>query len=340
MRMEDGAKRRGIGLCPLLLILLVACASQPAPVTPAPQRLPTRAPTPTPTATPFAIAARSYYEEGLSRQGTGDAEGALQSFTWAIERQSDFAPLYVARGTVYLGLGELDRAMADADTALQIDPTAEAYALRGEALRRMGRAEEALEALERALELDPTLREDTFRSRWLLARSTEDAPYMLVLSREYSDAHPQDPLRHYYRSWANLELDVHKFAAATLVRAINSSSESPALLWFTLGRIYEAKREWSSAITAFETARMLTQNGDDTLALHTDRPIIELFSALGQAYLEVGRCVDAEIVLSYAESIGAHPSEYIVALEKARFCQTPTPTPTATPYPSWLLSGP
>nr|HID15089.1 tetratricopeptide repeat protein [Anaerolineae bacterium] len=316
-------------ILPFLLLLLAACA--PSSATPTPQRLPTRAITPTPT--PFPIAAQTYYEEGLARQEAGDAEGALQSFTWAIQLAPDFAPAYLARGTVRLAQGKLDLALADADAALEADPTsAPAHALRGETLRLLGRARPALEAFDQALALDPALKAETFRSRWLATRTAHNAARLLALSREYADAHPDDPLRHYYRAWAFIELDAPGVAISTLVEGIEATTDPPALFWFALGQAYAANRSWREAVTSLEAARALVQAGDTSVVLHSDRPIADLFGALGRAYLGAGRCVDAETMLEYAISVGAPASEYSAALEEARLCQTPTPT--TTPYPT------
>jgi len=316
-----------------LPLLLVTCASPPTTTTPTPQRLPTRAATPTLTPTPFSIAARTYYEEGVARQEEGDAEGALQSITWAIQLAPDFAPAYVARGTVYLAQGKPRSALTDADAALEADPaSAPAYALRGETLRLLGRARSALEAFDHALALDPDLKADTFRSRWLTARAACDASRMLALSREYAAAHPDDPLRHYYRGWAFIELGTPGVAINTLVEGIGAAPDPPALLWFALGRAYAENGSWQEAVTSSEAARALVQAGDTSMVVHSDRPIADLFGALGRAYLGAGRCVDAETMLEYAISVGAPASEYAAALKETHLCQTPTPT--ATPYPT------
>ncbi len=317
----------------VMLMTLVGCAV-PDP-TASPLRLPTRAviPTPTPAPTSFSIGAQTYYEEGLGCQETGDADGALQSFTWAIQLAPDFAPAYVARGTVHLAQGELRLALADADGALEADPaSAPAYALRGETQRLLDRAHPALEAFDQALALDPDLKAETFRSRWLTARAARDASRMLALSREYAAAHPDDPLRHYYHGWALIELGTPGVAINTLVEGIEATSDPPALLWFALGRAYAENGSWQEAVTSFEAARALVQAGDTSLAIHSDRPIADLFGALGRAYLGADRCVDAEMMLEYALSVGAPASEYAAALREARLCQTPTPS--ATPYPT------
>jgi len=287
-----------------------------------------------------------YYEDGLARQRAGDADGALQSFSWAIQRSPDLLPAYVARGTVHLGRGELALALADADAALEAGAAgaaanATAYALRGEALRLLDRSDLALAAFAEALALDPALRAETFRSRWLAARAAHKGGRLLALGAEYASAHPDDPLRHYYHAWAFVEGGTPVAAIEVLVEGIETTPHPPALLWFALGRAYMEASAWKESVTALEAARVLVQGGDTSLALHSDQPIAELFSTLGQAYLGAGRGADAEVMLQYAtdvlvRDVGAPASVYTATLGQARLCQTPTPTvtpyPTTTPY--------
>jgi lipoprotein NlpI len=263
----------------------------------------------------------------------GNVGGAIESFTWAIQRAPDFAPAYVARGAAYLAQGKARLALADADAALEADPaSASAYALRGEAQRLLNRPRRALASFEQAIELDSRLRSETFRSRWLAARAVHDSRPLIALSREYAAEHPDDPLRHYYSGWALIEWRKSSAAVRMLVQEIKATPDPPALLWFTLGQAYAADHSWIEAITSFEAARTLVQGGDTSLTLYSDRPVADLFGALGRAYLGAGRCVDAETMLEYAIEVGVPTSEYAVALEEARLCQTPTPT--ATPYPT------
>lgn len=314
-----------------LLAGLAGCAS-PASPTASPLRLPTRLP-PTPTPTVSPLTAQSHYQTGLALQAAGDAAGAMECFTQAIELDPTLAPAYVARGTVYLGQGELQLALDDARVAVELDPeNASAYALRGETLRLLGLPHLAAAAFERAGELDPALRSETYRSRWLVARATDDADRLLELSQEYAQAHPHDPARYYYRAWALIQQGEHRAAIYTVNHAIETTPDPPALLWFTLGHAYAADGSWQEALTSFEAARALVQAGDPSLSVHSDQPIAHLFGALGQSYLGVGRCVDAEVMLEYALEIGAPASEYGPILEEARLCQTPTPT--STPYPT------
>jgi tetratricopeptide (TPR) repeat protein len=222
-------------------------------------------------------------------------------------------------------------AVADADAALEIDPTsADAYVLRGEALRLLGLTQLASAAFDQALELDPDLGVPTFRSRWLAAREQHHAVRLRALGDEYADTHPDDPMRHYYRGWAFLELGSSGVAIRVLAKGFEATPEPPAVLWFALGQAYKAANDWQNAVTAFEAARLLVQTGDTSLAFHSDRPIVDLFATLGEAYLRAGRCVDAGTMLAYAIDIGAPALEVEYMLKEAYLCQTPTPTPT--PY--------
>ncbi|MCX7680356.1 MAG: tetratricopeptide repeat protein [Anaerolineae bacterium] len=324
-------------LLPILPLALLLSCTYPTPDAPR-LRLPTRAPSPTPsptstpTPTPVYVSPLNYYIDGLVRQSAGDPRGALQSFTWAIAQRPDFVLAYVKRGSVYLSLGKLNQALADADAALKLNSAEpSAWLLRGETLRLLGRPRRALEAFDRALALDPTLRPDIFRSRWLAALEAHDVKRLVTLSQEFVFHNPDDPMRYYYRGWALIQSGESGTAVRYLVRGIEKTPDPPALLWFTLGHAYAAEEAWREAVTSFETTRLLVERGDSTLALHSERPIIELFGALGRAYLGARRCADAEAMLEYAVLIGASPHEYASPLEEARLCQTPTPTPTAYP---------
>ena len=178
------------------VVVLAGCVSQHQPTPSAsPLRLPTRVP-PTATPTPTPVSALPYYEAGRACQEAGDTECALQSFTLAIEAQPDFVEAYIARGGVHLAQDQPRDALADADATLAIDPSsAPAHALRGEALRVLGRSYQALEAFDRAVALDPALEEPLFRSLWLAAIRAGDNDRLIRLSREYGEAHPDDPVR-------------------------------------------------------------------------------------------------------------------------------------------------
>ena len=319
---------------PLLLamIILAGCCVEPtvSPSPPSPLRLPTRIPT---TATPVPIGAQVYYEAGLACRHRDDVACAMQYFDWAIEVDPEFAPAYVARGAVYLAQGRLDLALDDADSAIAADPdAASAYALRGEVLRLLELYTQASRAFEQAVGLDPTLEEDLFSSRWLAACASGDSERLLVLSQDYVENHPDDPLRYYYRGWAFISSGHPQLAIFLLVEGIEGTPDPPALLWFALGQAYMDSNSWPEAVISLETAGDLIRAGDTSLEIHSERPLVDFFGAMGRAYLGAGRCADAEVMIEHAIALGAPAAEYAALLRETRLCMTPTPSPT--PYPT------
>ncbi|MBN1810376.1 MAG: tetratricopeptide repeat protein [Anaerolineae bacterium] len=324
---------RRLSLLLALAVLAGCCPSPNVPATPpSPLRLPTRVPA-TATPAPTRVDARPLYEAGLACREAGDDECALRSFTQAIEIDPGFAPAYIARGSVHLAQGQLDAALDDAESAVAADPEdASAYALRGEILRQLDRPHEASKAFDQAVALDTALGEEVFQSRWLAALAGHDVQRLTDLSRQYGKDHPEDPLRRYYRGWAYIEQGHSDIAIHLLVEGIKDTPKPPALLWFTLGHAYLEDGSWQEAVTSFEIAGELIRAGDVSLELHTERPIADFFAAMGQAYLGVGRCADAETMLDHAVAVAGPVAEYLALLEKVDLCKTPTPTPT--PYPT------
>lgn len=322
---------RRLSLLSAVAVLVGCCPSPAVPIT-SPLRLPTRVPV-TVTPAPTQVDVRSLYEAGLACREVGDDECALQSFTQAIEIDPDFAPAYIARGSVHLAQGQMVVALDDADSAVAVAPEdASAHALRGEILRRLDRPREASKAFDRAVALDPVLEEEVFQSRWLAALAGHDAQHLTDLGRQYRESHSKDPLRHYYRGWAYIEEGNSDVAVHLLVGGIKGTPRPPALLWFTLGHAYAESGLWQEAVTCFEVAGELIQAGDTSLEIHTERPVPDFFAAMGQAYLGVGRCADAETMLEHAVAIAGPLPEHSALLEEIALCKMPVPTPT--PYPT------
>jgi tetratricopeptide (TPR) repeat protein len=304
-------------------VLLVACAA-PAPE-PTQALLPTRAASVPATAAQPRVAAIDYYALGAARQQAGDLEAALRNLTWAIQTDPGLAVAYLSRSAVYLALGDLSKALGDAEVAHELEPSAQSLVLQGESLRQMERHRQASEAFEQALEYDASLAGELFGLRWSAARASSDVARIRALSEEYAKANPDESLRYYYLGWAALESGVPNRAIGVLVEGIGSGSRPPALLWYVLGVAYTAREAWPEAVSALETTRALVEGGDTSLGLHTDQPIGLLFVALGEAYLGAGRCADAVTMLEFAKSVGASGSEHRPLLEEAQICLTPTP---------------
>ncbi len=90
-------------------------------------------------------------------------------WTFVIEQGSEKIPMaYVNRGAAFQKTGLLDKAVADYEAALNLDPTDyRAYISLGAVFEQMGRLDRALEADEKAIALNPSSHE-AFRNRGVL----------------------------------------------------------------------------------------------------------------------------------------------------------------------------
>jgi tetratricopeptide (TPR) repeat protein len=98
----------------------------------------------------------AYYNRGWYHRRAGDLTRALADFDSAEQLNRDYANLYLSRAMVKCELDDLEGAIADLDIYAVFEPRDwNGYFQRAVILRRMGKPEKALAALERALELKP-----------------------------------------------------------------------------------------------------------------------------------------------------------------------------------------
>ncbi len=74
--------------------------------------------------------------KGMMHAGEGQHEKAIAAFDEAIKRSPKYSFSYVGRGDVYLAKGDMDRALADYQTAARLDPDNDAAKERLEAVRK------------------------------------------------------------------------------------------------------------------------------------------------------------------------------------------------------------
>jgi len=100
--------------------------------------------------------AHAFSNRGGAYQAKGELDRAIADYNQAIEIDPKFALAYIGRGDAYKDRGELDRAIADYNRALELDPKdADAYAGRGVTYEAKGDMDRAIVYYNRALELDP-----------------------------------------------------------------------------------------------------------------------------------------------------------------------------------------
>ena len=99
----------------------------------------------------------AYINRASGYQGKGEYDRALADLDKALGLDPKSAPALTARASIYLANGELDRAIADYDTAIQIDPgNGNAFLGRANAHRGKHDLERAKQDLEAVLRVRPT----------------------------------------------------------------------------------------------------------------------------------------------------------------------------------------
>jgi tetratricopeptide (TPR) repeat protein len=110
--------------------------------------------------------ATAYNQRGIGYYNKDDYDRAIADYDQAIKLQPDLADAYCNRGYAYEGKDDHDRAIADFDQAIKLQPDlAEAYFGRGLAHARKGGREKAIADLEKFLELS-----DDLHLRWYTER--------------------------------------------------------------------------------------------------------------------------------------------------------------------------
>ncbi len=308
----------------LLLALPLACTQAPAPgPTVSWLPLPTRALTPTP------VPGEAYLPRVELALVAGEPEVARAAWEEAAARAPEAPEVLRAGARLALALGEPALAEERAEAALALDAEdAEGWSLLGLLRQRRGDAEGAAVAFETALTLDPQLAPALFPARWRLALERGESEALTRLAQEQLMRTPEDPLNLYFRAEALLAAEYTEQALELLL--LHMGSNSPAVLWYTLGRVYLAQGAHSEGIIALEAAQRAYSRGDRTLLLATDDPTYALSAHLGRAYIDTLECERAEALLRLQAT--PYP-DFIPLVEEARGCPTRTPTPT--PWLPW-----
>lgn len=88
---------------------------------------------------------------------TGNTARAIELVSKAIRGDSDAAPLYFYRGTLFERLRRHEEAIADFDRAIELDArTADAYGHRGSERFTVGRFDDSIADFDREIKLDPS----------------------------------------------------------------------------------------------------------------------------------------------------------------------------------------
>jgi len=100
--------------------------------------------------------ARLYTRRGGAYQAQGDVNRAVADYNESMRIDPTYPAAYSNRGNIWFRRGEFDRAIADYNQAIQLDPKyGIAYANRGSALGAKGDLDRAIADFDQAIQLDP-----------------------------------------------------------------------------------------------------------------------------------------------------------------------------------------
>ncbi len=100
--------------------------------------------------------AADYFRAGQERYQQGDYQAALNAFYEAARRDATLTEAHRLRGEIYLKLGNIDKAIASLDKALETDPqSVPSYCSRASIRYRLGDNQGAIADANQALQLDP-----------------------------------------------------------------------------------------------------------------------------------------------------------------------------------------
>lgn len=240
---------------------------------------------------------------------SGDLEGALAQVNRAIERDGRTAGLLAMRAGLQAGLGRTERADADLDAALALEPThGPALLMRANRLIEAGRGEDAAILLDRLILTDPRnphaylmrseLRVDAGRFDAALA----DLDILLQLQPENRAGWATRARIHVDRG----DYDQAMQAAEELLRAFPDDATALALhgnVLVLLGRREEAAAELARSIEAEETADVYLARAVFNLSGSPERRLEDVLSVIR---LEPDRRLSFSLLRAVLEAEGAY----------------------------------
>ncbi|MEM4781989.1 MAG: tetratricopeptide repeat protein [Halalkalicoccus sp.] len=157
--------------------------------------------------------------DALDALRSDDAEAAVERLTRILEEGDDVRVLCL-RSRAYLAAGRCERALEDADRAIEIDPeNADAHIDRGNVFAERGDYGAATEAYDRAVEIDPE-NARAYHNRASAYVTFGDAGRVMADYDRAIELEPEDSTVHYKRANALALAGRHEAAIESFNRAI------------------------------------------------------------------------------------------------------------------------
>jgi len=197
--------------------------------------------------------ARSHAQRGEAYRKKQQFDRAIADFDSALELDPKYAWAMGSRGQTYRQKGEFDRAIVDLTKAIELDPKLNwVLANRGEAYRRKGEFDKAIADLTKAIQRDP-------KYSWAIANLAETYRQKGAFDKAIAAFDKALKIRPDYawalgsRGQAYRQKGEFDKAVADLNRAIDLS---PAMNWVVAnrGEVYRQLGEFDKAIADFDNA--------------------------------------------------------------------------------------
>jgi tetratricopeptide (TPR) repeat protein len=204
-----------------------------------------------------------YHNRGVAYDSNGEHDRAIADYDEAIRLDPKNADTYVNRGLAYDRKGEHDRAIADYDEAIRLNPKeAPTYYNRGLAYYRKGEHDRAIADYGEAIRLDPK-DADTYVNRGVAYVSKGELDGAITDFGEAIRLDAKKAKAYYNRGVAYVskgELDraITNFGEAI---RLDPDAANKASYYNARGLVYANKRDYARAIADYDQA--LTFNLDD-----------------------------------------------------------------------------
>jgi len=205
------------------------------------------------------VVARLIFVRGASLR---NSEATIELYSRAIALDPDFSTAYNNRGLAYYDKGDYDRAIADYDQAIQLEPDATTYYSRGLAYYYKGDYDRAIADYDQAIKLKPDYA-IAYRSRGRAYRKKGDYDRAIADLNQAIALAPQRASFYYSRGFIHHAFEQYGFAIADFTESIVYDSEGQvgASNYCMRGDSYKQMSDIEKAIADFETCLQLDQEG-------------------------------------------------------------------------------
>ncbi len=240
----------------IIVALLAGCGGEEEP--PAPTSVP---PTSTPAAT-ATLSAGDHVELGMEYHDQGELDKAVAEFEKAIELDPNNADAHRNLGTAYGEQGKWEEGAAAYERAIELDPDfGEAYGDLTAAYFYLERIPEALEAGEKAIELAPDYA-TAHNNLGIVYKEQGEfdlaiAEYEKAIELDPSDPKPHNNLGNVYKQQGEFDMAIAEYEKALEV------DPNYATAHLSLGLLYAQQDRPDEAIAEFETYLQLWPNASN-----------------------------------------------------------------------------